>query len=106
AQVTRAYLAQAGLGILGQLLGGSSHPRSAQVMSALGGFGLNTLFLKFSRGVEQQADLAGAQIMSRAGYDPNELASFFQILRRQSGPDPGKFAPFFSGHPAPVHREA
>src|SRR4030095_11652589 len=69
-QVSKAYLAQAGLGILGGLLGGNRQSSTSQILGAVGGVGLNTLFLKFSRSIESQADVAGAQIMARAGYDP------------------------------------
>jgi predicted Zn-dependent protease len=48
-QASKAYLAQAGLGILGGLLGGKSQSSTAQIVSAIGGFGLNSLFLRFSR---------------------------------------------------------
>ncbi|HTL06255.1 MAG TPA: M48 family metalloprotease, partial [Gemmatimonadales bacterium] len=44
-QASKAYLAQSGLGILGGLLGKSS---GAQVVNAVGGAGMNVLFLKFS----------------------------------------------------------
>jgi predicted Zn-dependent protease len=37
-------------------------------------FGLGTLLLRYSRDYEKQADLLGAQIMVRAGYDPRALA--------------------------------
>ncbi len=37
-------------------------------------FGLGTLLLRYSRDYEKQADLPGAQIMARAGYDPRALA--------------------------------
>ena len=37
-------------------------------------FGLGTLLLRYSRDYEKQADLLGAQIMARAGYDPCALA--------------------------------
>ena len=33
-------------------------------------FGLGAYFLKYGREYERQADLLGAQIMARAGYDP------------------------------------
>src|SRR5262245_41680021 len=36
-------------------------------------FGLGTLLLRYSRDFEKQADLLGAQIMARAGYDPRAL---------------------------------
>jgi len=46
-QASKAYLAQAGLGVLGGLLGGRSQSSTGQIIGAVGGFGMNTLFLKF-----------------------------------------------------------
>ena len=107
-QASKAYMAQAGLGILGGLLGGhgGSSSTSSQVIGALGGFGLNTLFLKFSRSLETQADIVGAQIMDRAGYDPMQMASFFDYLGSQAGGNPSRFSVFLSNHPAPADSEA
>ena len=104
-QVSKAYLARAGVGILGGILGGGS-ASSATIMQAMGGLGLNALFLKFSRTAESQADIVGAQMMARAGYDPAEMAAMFELLRRQAGRDPGRLERFLSDHPAPADREA
>ena len=48
--------------------------------------------LKYSREYEKQADMLGAQIMARAGYDPRDLAHMFETIetagrrrRRRSG---------------------
>ncbi len=103
-QASKAYLAQAGLAVLGGQLGGQS--KTGQIMNAIGGVGMNTLFLKFSRSVESQADLVGSQIMSRAGYDPMEMARFFAYMGQQAGGNPGAVAKFLSDHPAPADREA
>jgi len=100
-QASKAYLAQAGLGVLGGVLGNSS---TSQIIGAVGGFGLNSLFLKFSRDDEEQADIVGAQIMARAGYDPMAMARMFETLRQQAGRDPSKLEQFFSSHPAPKDR--
>ena len=105
-QASKAYLAQAGVGILGGLLGDRSRTLTGQVVGAVGGFGMNALFLRFSRKAEEQADVAGAQIMARAGYDPMDMVSFFEMLRQQSGRNPGKFSQFLSDHPAPANRAA
>ena len=105
-QASKAYLAQAGLGVLGGMLGGKSGSSTGQIIGVLGGFGMNTLFLKFSRSVESQADVVGSQIMNRAGYNPVEMANFFGLLGQKSGSDPGKVARFMSDHPAPADREA
>jgi Zn-dependent protease with chaperone function len=105
-QASKAYLANAGIGILGGLLGGKSQTTTGQIIGAVGGFGLNTVFLKFSRSAESQADVIGSQIMARAGYDPMEMAHFFGYLGQQTGADQGKVATFLSDHPAPADREA
>ncbi|HSR53710.1 MAG TPA: M48 family metallopeptidase [Acidobacteriota bacterium] len=100
-QASKAYLAQAGLGLLGGLLGDGGS--SGQIIQAVGGFGLNTLFLKFSRSAEKKADILGAQILANAGYDPMEMVDFFETLRRQGG-DVSGIEQFFSSHPSPENR--
>jgi Zn-dependent protease with chaperone function len=105
-QASKAYLAQAGLGILGGILGGGAGGSTAQILQAVGGLGLNALFLKFSRTAETQADILGTQIMARAGYDPEAMATMFQMLKSKQGREPGKVAQFFSDHPNPANREA
>jgi Zn-dependent protease with chaperone function len=102
-QASKAYMTQAGIGILGGLLGRGGNP--SQIFQLIGGLGLNALFLKFSRDDEYQADTVGAQIMARAGYDPRAMADFFQVLRSQQKSDPGRLATFFSDHPAAADRE-
>lgn len=104
-QASKAYLAQTGLGVLGGLLG-SGRSSTSQVVNAIGGFGMNTLFLKFSRSAESQADIVGSQIMSKAGYDPIEMANFFAYMGQQAGSNPSQVARFLSDHPAPADREA
>jgi len=104
-QASKAYLGQAGLGILGGLLGKKGGD-TAQIVNAVGGLGLNAVFLKFGRDAEYQADQLGAQIMAGAGYDPVAMASFFELLRSQQGRDPGKVERFFSDHPPAADREA
>ena len=105
-RVSKAYLAQAGLGALGAVLGGGGGIGWQQIISSAGGFGLNALFLKFSRKAETQSDVVGTQMLHRAGYNPISMADFFETLRRESGKDPGKMQQFFSSHPAPKNRAA
>jgi beta-barrel assembly-enhancing protease len=104
-QASKAYLAQAGLGILGGLVGKDDRS-TEQTIAVVGGFGLNTLFLKFSRKAEEQADITGAQMMAAAGFDPADMVDFFEILAGEQGRDPGKVEQFFSSHPAPANRAA
>ena len=102
-QASKAYAAQAGLSILGGLLGGRVGQNTAGIINAVGGFGLNALFLKFSREAETQADLVGAQMLAKSGYTPADMISFFQTLAKS---DPAKKTNFLSSHPAPSDRVA
>jgi len=79
-QVSKAYLAETGVGILGGLFGSKSQSTAGSIMGTVGGLGLNALFLKNSRSAEEQADIVGAQIMAKAGYDPMDMARFFDTL--------------------------
>ena len=105
-QASKAYVAQAGLGIIGALLGDRDASTSTQIMQTVGGFGLNALFLRYSRKAETEADVAGTQILARSGYDPMDMARFFQYLKSLSGREPSRIQRFFSDHPSPGDREA
>lgn len=105
-QISKAYGASAGLGLLGALLGGGSSSRSTQIVNTLGNLGMSTLFLKFSRSAEAEADAYGAQIMAKAGYDPMEMANFFGYMQSQSKTNPSKVATFFSSHPSASDRQS
>jgi len=104
-QATKAYAAQAGVGILGQILGGRNQ-RVGLGEQIVGSLGLNALFMKFSRGAESEADRVGAQMMARAGYDPMAMANFFDLLAAQQRSNPGAVSQFFSDHPSPQNRSA
>jgi hypothetical protein len=78
-QASRAYVGQAGLGILGGLLV-RDDASTERVIEAVGGFGSNALFLQFSRADEEQADIVGAQALARAGYDPQDMIDFREGL--------------------------
>ncbi len=100
-QASKAYLAKAGLGILGAIAGGGESPDMAQVVETIGGAGANMIFLKFGRTAETQSDLGGARIMAEAGYDPRDMAGFFQTLQAQGGQ---RVPEFLSDHPDPGNR--
>jgi len=102
-QASKAYAAQAGLQILGGLLGGKVGNNTAQILNTVGGVGLNALFLKFSRELETQADVRGAQILAASGYTPADMVSFFNTL---STVDTAKKTTWLSHHPAPPDRIA
>ncbi len=102
-QASKAYAAQAGLQILGGLLGGKVGNNTAQILNTVGGVGLNALFLKFSRDLETQADVRGAQILAASGYTPADMVSFFHQLEQV---DKSKKTNWLSNHPAPPDRIA
>ena len=62
---------------------------------------MNVLFLKFSRELETQADIRGAQILAASGYTPQDMIGFFQTLSKADGT---KKTSFLSDHPAPPDR--
>jgi predicted Zn-dependent protease len=65
------------------------------------GLGANSVMLKFSRTAESQADLMGSHLMAESGYNPIEMAHFFEKLEAEGG----RQAPeFFSDHPNPGNR--
>jgi Zn-dependent protease with chaperone function len=82
-------------GIAGTIFGGPGAGQLAQAPFAV-------YMLKFSREYETEADILGAQIMARAGYDPRDLANMFRTLEQQGGGGGG----FLSDHPSPKDRYA
>jgi Zn-dependent protease with chaperone function len=102
AQATKGQKFQIGA-IAGQVLGAIVGGTAGSVIAQGSQFGLGAYFLKYSREYERQADLMGAQIMARAGYDPRAMASMFETIRKQggsSGPE------WLSDHPDPGNRAA
>src|SRR6266550_7468591 len=102
-QASKAYLAQAGISILGGILGGKVGQGTAQIINAVGGLGLNALFLKYSRDIETQADVRGSQILAASGYSPVDMVNFFKTLERV---DTSKKTNWMADHPAPPDRIA
>jgi predicted Zn-dependent protease len=70
------------------------------------GIGLLGIFMKFSRGAEEEADKLGVQYMYAAGYDPGAMATMFEKLEAKNKKKPGFIARAFSTHPAPPDRRA
>lgn len=101
-QMKKQQTQQGIFGIVGAILG-----QAGGIAGTLGQLGVNIgsglLSLKYSRSDEAQADSVGAIIMYKAGYNPVEMAEFFQTLEEQggsSGPN------FLSDHPNPGNRVA
>jgi len=70
------------------------------------GLGLMGMFMKFSRGAEEEADKLGVQYMYAAGYDPNAMATMFEKLEAKNKKKPGLISRAFASHPAPPERRA
>jgi predicted Zn-dependent protease len=70
------------------------------------GIGLLGIFMKFSRGAEEEADKLGVQYMYAAGYDPGAMSTMFEKLEAKNKKKPGLIARAFSTHPAPPDRRA
>ena len=64
-------------------------------------FGAGSVFLKYSRDAESEADRVGAKIMYEAGYDPRAMAQFFEKLEGEAGNGGPQF---LSDHPNPGNR--
>src|SRR3954463_3796455 len=102
AQATKGSRLQIGA-VAGQILGAVVGGAAGSVIAQGSQFGLGAYFMKFSREYESQADLMGAQIMARAGYDPAEMANMFKTIEAEggaSGPE------WLSDHPNPGNRYA
>jgi Zn-dependent protease with chaperone function len=101
AQATETQKFQIG-SVLGQIAGAVIGGVPGAIIGAGSQIGFGAGALKYSRKYETQADILGAQIMARAGYDPRDLAAMFQTIERQGG---GRSGPeWLSSHPNPGNR--
>ena len=105
ANVTKAQnpwlqLGQAAGAVGGSMVGGGLGAAISQGTE----FGLGTMLLRYSRDFEKQADLLGAQIMARAGYDPRDLGRMFETIEKTSRS--GGAPQWMSSHPNPGNRTA
>jgi len=87
------------------MLAGSLAGRSGSLLGSLAqlgiGLGANSVLLKFSRTAESDADLVGARMMAQVGYNPIEMARFFEKLEAEGG---NRGLQWFSSHPNPGNR--
>ena len=87
--------------IAGQILGAIVGGRTGGVIAQGSQIGAGLGMMKYGREYERQADLLGAQMMARAGYDPRAMARMFQTIEKQGanrGPE------WMSSHPNPGNR--
>ena len=101
AQASKATKYQLGQ-IAGQVIGAIVGGTAGAVIAQGSQFGLGAAFLRFSREYERQADILGAQILARAGYDPMQMASMFETIQKQGG---SRGPEWLSSHPNPGNRQ-
>jgi hypothetical protein len=99
-QASKANLVKLPALLAGAALGGSLLGSLTQMGI---GLGANSVLLKFSRSAEAQADYNGVLIMADAGYNPIEMARFFEKLEAQGGKS-SALSEFLSDHPNPGNR--
>ena len=99
-QASKAQKFQFGA-IAGQVLGAIVGGNKGQIIAQGSQIGLGTYFLKYGRQYEREADLLGAQIMARAGYNPRQMANMFRTIQQRSG---SRGPEWLSSHPNPGNR--
>jgi Zn-dependent protease with chaperone function len=97
-QASRQMLAQIPLAVAGVALPQGTAGQLARLGISLGA---QSVFLKYSRDAEREADMLGAQIMYDAGYNPYDMVEFFSQLEKEGGPGVPEF---LSDHPNPGNR--
>lgn len=93
-QVSKANLLQIPAMLAGAVVGNGT--MMGQLAQLGIGLGFNSMLLKFSRNDEAQADELGARLMAEAGYNPMEMARFFEKLSAEPGQ---QRIQFLSDHP-------
>lgn len=95
-RVSTQYAAQAGLSAV-QVLAGGASPAQQQLLGLLGVGAQVGVILPFSRAQEREADLMGLDLMSRAGFDPQQSVLLWQNMEASGG---GGTPEFLSTHPS------
>jgi predicted Zn-dependent protease len=98
-QASKAQLIQIPAVLAGAVIGTDT------ILAQLGqlglGLGVNSLILRYSRDAETQSDALGARLMADAGYNPLEMARFFEKLEAEGGSSAPQF---LSSRPNPGNR--
>jgi predicted Zn-dependent protease len=101
-RITRQLGAQAGLGVVGSLLGSRYGEGAENATNQFGGMAAQGLFLlPNSRTQESEADVVGQQLMAKAGFDPRQAVGLWQNMLAAGGSRPPQW---LSTHPDPQAR--
>jgi predicted Zn-dependent protease len=99
AMISRAQLAQLGLG-----LGGVLFP-DLERLGGIAGLGLELLFLRYGRAAEREADELGFRYALEEGYDVRQMADVFAALQRAGEAHRRSSLPvWLTTHPEPAER--
>jgi predicted Zn-dependent protease len=101
-EASKAVLVQAPAALLGATIGDDS--TVAKIAREGIALGAQSVLLKYSRDAEREADLNGTRMMNDAGYNPIEMARFFEKLQAQGSGGDGLLANWLSDHPSPGNR--
>ena len=93
------------LGQVGILAGAVISPTFGQYIESASQ-GLQLLLLKNSRDAEREADKLGVEYSTKLAYDANEMATFFNTLKRQGEAAGQELPSLLSTHPDPGERNA
>jgi Zn-dependent protease with chaperone function len=98
--VTKQMIAQVGVSLLEGTVGKNGGLLS-KIAEAGIGLGINSLFLKYSRDMETEADKVGTGVMYDSGYNPQGMVDLFKKLEGVYG---NSSTQFFLDHPNPGNR--
>ncbi len=99
-QASRAYLARSALSVI-DTVAAIGQGDFWRVAATAGGASVNRFFLRSNREAELQADAEGARLLAEAGFDPRDMADFFERLNEREGEREESAA---SDHPDPASR--
>ena len=83
-QASRSYLARTALGVI-NAVASVGEGDFWRVAAAACGTGVNRFFMRSNRAAELQADAEGARLLAEAGFDPRDMANFFERLDEREG---------------------
>ncbi|HZX79859.1 MAG TPA: M48 family metallopeptidase [Lysobacter sp.] len=101
-RITRQTTTQAGIGILGALIGARYGEGVGNTATQVGGVAAQGLILlPNNRTQETEADVVGQQLMARAGFDPRQAVNLWRNMISNSQ---SRAPEFLSTHPDPAAR--
>jgi metalloendopeptidase OMA1, mitochondrial len=103
-RISQGLLAEQGVGVVAQILGGQDAEKQKIAATALGAGVHYGAILPFSRKQESEADEIGLALMADAGYDPREAPKFWERMIQATGGS--GTAEWLSTHPDPQNRIA